>query len=347
MMNTGNLTAKGSSVRSELDERVLLLAPSGRDAPLAAAALRAAAIPVTTSADMDSLTRALTAGAGVAVIAKEALTPPALDSLVQTLSRQPPWSDLPLVVLTGNGRSSDNAESLLLAVSGLGNATLLERPLRIQTLVRAVRVALRSRQRQYEIREHLTERERASAERVALAEQQRVFLRDVLASVTEGKLSLCNSPADLPPPLTPAGPPIELTGRALRSLRQQTETAARRCEFPTERTHDLLTAVNEAGMNAVVHAAGGTASVGVSIAGNGANATVQVWIADHGAGIDVSRLPKATLERGYSSAGTFGHGFWMMLKATDRTYLLTGPQGTTVVIEQDRVAPSPAWMAYL
>ena len=42
----------------------------------------------------------------------------------------------------------------------LGNVTLLERPTRVAALVSAVRTALRARQRQYQIREHLAERER-------------------------------------------------------------------------------------------------------------------------------------------------------------------------------------------
>ena len=42
----------------------------------------------------------------------------------------------------------------------LGNVTLLERPVRVATLLTAIRTALRARQRQYQIREHLLERSR-------------------------------------------------------------------------------------------------------------------------------------------------------------------------------------------
>jgi hypothetical protein len=34
----------------------------------------------------------------------------------------------------------------------------------------------------------------------------------------------------------------------------------------------------------------------------------------------------------------------MMLKTADRVHLLTGTNGTTVVIEQERDAPMPPWM---
>ena len=91
-------------------------------------------------------------------------------------------------------------------------------------------------------------------------------------------------------------------------------------------------------MNAVVHSATGTGHVFLHERG-----TVQVWVEDKGEGIAVEDLPKATLRRGYSTAGTMGHGFKMILSAVDRVHLLTGGAGTTVVIEQNRAAPLPLW----
>ena len=328
------------------DERILLLVPIGRDARLAADVLRAESLTALVQNSMDDLTRAIAAGAGLLIVSQEALTPPALDSLSRILSQQSPWSDLPLIVLTGSGHATEAGEVMLSSFDRLGNATFLERPLRIATLVRAVHVALRARRRQYEIREHLWEQERAAAERLAMLNQQRVFLRDVLASVTEGKLRLCDSPADLPPRLPALSEPLVLTRESLRRLRQETLRRALGAGLSTERADDLVLSVNESAMNAVVHGGGGTAVIGgVGTEGQpGHLETIQVWIEDRGNGIDMAYLPQATLERGYSSAGTFGHGFWLVLKSTDRTYLMTGPTGTTVVIEQDRTPLPPAWM---
>lgn len=86
-------------------------------------------------------------------------------------------------------------------------------------------------------------------------------------------------------------------------------------------------------MNAVVHG-GGQGRVYAS------EDTVQVWVEDTGAGIDVASLAQATLEKGYSSADTLGHGMKMMLATADRVWLLTGITGTTVVVEQDRLSPT-------
>ena len=92
-------------------------------------------------------------------------------------------------------------------------------------------------------------------------------------------------------------------------------------------------------MNAVVHGRGGTGEIC-----SNAQGTVQVWVTDTGQGISMEHLPRATLERGYTTAGTLGHGFWLMLNTVDRVWLLTGPSGTTIVLEQDRMAPAPAWL---
>ena len=54
----------------------------------------------------------------------------------------------------------------------LGNVTLLERPVRLATLMTAVRTALRARERQYQIREHLAERLR-SEESLRLADRRK------------------------------------------------------------------------------------------------------------------------------------------------------------------------------
>jgi GAF domain-containing protein/anti-sigma regulatory factor (Ser/Thr protein kinase) len=183
------------------------------------------------------------------------------------------------------------------------------------------------------------EQDRLRAEALAAAVRQKAFIRDVLASVTEGKLFLCNSASDLPKRMKPAGLTITLGKDAsLRTLRHRASAVASQIAFPEERLLDLVTAVSEAAMNAVTHAGGGQARVYL----DGEN-TIQVWIEDHGQGIDVAQLPRATLEKGYTTAGSLGHGMKIMLNTIDRLWLLTGSTGTTVVLEQDRVSQVRDW----
>ena len=176
-----------------------------------------------------------------------------------------------------------------------------------------------------------------------LAGWQRGFLRDVLASVTEGKLRLCDTVDDLPPRHgSLQGTPLYLhAGTGLSDLRRRTTEAAEAASFPPERIADFITAVNEAGMNAVVHAGAGTVHVSLDADAG----LVQVWVEDTGSGITMENLPRATLARGFTTAGTLGHGLKLMLQTTDRLWLLTGPTGTTVVLEQDRTPPPPLWAA--
>jgi CheY-like chemotaxis protein len=108
--------------------------------------------------------------------------------------------------------------------------------------------------------EHLLELNRREAEKTALAQeieqmalQQRLFLREVLSSLTEGRLHLCDKEADLPGSLKPLGDPIPLTVPTLRVLRRFIADQLQLSEWPMDRAHDLETAVGEAAMNAVVH----------------------------------------------------------------------------------------------
>ena len=185
--------------------------------------------------------------------------------------------------------------------------------------------------------------ERVRAERALRqsAARQRQFLRDVLASVTEGRLILCQSEEELPAPLPlAASGPIPLTlGGGLRELRRAAREACRKAGLSDERGHDMITAVGEAGMNCVVHVGVGVGEVTV----DPQSGTVQARIADSGPGISLENLPNATLKKGFTTAGTLGHGMKMMLQTADRVFLLTGSSGTTVVVEQERLTPLPTW----
>lgn len=186
----------------------------------------------------------------------------------------------------------------------------------------------------------VTERHAIEQERMETARRQRAFLHDVLASVTEGRLQLCSAPEELPVPFGTASPRLPLTPDAgLYALRHLAQDLAAAAGHDGLRQYDLITAASEAGMNAIVHAGGGTATVSVSNDG-----TVQVRVEDHGTGITMENLPRAALARGFSTKATLGHGLKMMLETADRLFLLTGPTGTTLVLEQSRTPPVPAWL---
>jgi PAS domain S-box-containing protein len=149
------------------DERILVLAPTGRDAALACEVLTKEGFRADCCREIEDLCDGLVRGAGAALITQESLTMPSLDQLVNALSKQPAWSDLPLMILT-TADTKNSQFTVLKALNSVGNYILLERPLGRVTLVTATRGALRARRRQYQIRDYL-EALRESEERLRAA----------------------------------------------------------------------------------------------------------------------------------------------------------------------------------
>ena len=142
---------------------IAILAPAGRDGAVAATVIARAGLTPQVCGDMDAFCEAIRDEVGVLVLAEEALAGPARDALLVALGDQPTWSDVPVVVLTGEGELSRTLSPTLLAVTERANVTLLERPVRVATLVTALRSALRARGRQFDVRDHLAERRAAEA----------------------------------------------------------------------------------------------------------------------------------------------------------------------------------------
>ncbi len=94
-------------------------------------------------------------GAGAAIISEEAFFGDSIGELLQVLREQPSWSDFPLILLTVSGRVTVESERLREMRRPLGNLFLLERPLRPETLLSTLEIALRGRERQYQIRDQI------------------------------------------------------------------------------------------------------------------------------------------------------------------------------------------------
>ena len=155
----------------EQDGRVLLLTPTGRDADLTGRYLSGVGIPVEVCAGMEELCEKCAEGAGAALVAEEALSPENTWRLLDTLNRQPAWSDFPLVVLTSRNETTPGGADALKSLGEAWNVTLVERPTRVITVLSAVRSALRARRRQYEVRAHLVAERLAQEERARLLEE--------------------------------------------------------------------------------------------------------------------------------------------------------------------------------
>ncbi len=136
-----------------VSERAIILAPLGRDSALALQMLNEAGYSGIVATHLPMLCEALEQGAGLLIIAAEALRGADLEPLLEYLHQQPPWSDMPIVLMTHHGGGEQNGSSHLSGL--LGNVTFLERPFHPVTLISLVSTALRGRRRQYEARDRL------------------------------------------------------------------------------------------------------------------------------------------------------------------------------------------------
>ena len=151
-------------------ERIVILAPLGRDATVAQSILAEAGIDGEICLDLRRLTQAIAAGAGAALLTEEAIRHGDLQALAAWIDGQPPWSDFPFVLLTVRGGGTERNPAAQRLAGLLGNVTFLERPFHPMTLISTVATALRGRRRQYEARARLEE-VREGEERLRLALQ--------------------------------------------------------------------------------------------------------------------------------------------------------------------------------
>jgi signal transduction histidine kinase/CheY-like chemotaxis protein len=135
-------------------ERVLIFAPIGKDGTLTSRLLARAELESTLCDSFAALVREFQAGAGAILITEEALEAADLPLFAEALERQPPWSDVPILLFGGSDEIEIRRHTIHL-LGTLGNVTLLGRPLHTAAVISTVRAALRSRRRQYDMRDLL------------------------------------------------------------------------------------------------------------------------------------------------------------------------------------------------
>lgn len=154
----------GSSDLPDRSSQILVLAPTGRDAELACEILAQHDVECLHCRSIEQLVEGIESGAGAALITEETLDSQAIETLGEVLDRQPKWSEFPIMIFT----SQTDFDARVKAMNGFAsraNITLVDRPIKIDTLVSATRSVLRAREHQYEVRDLLEELERRIRER--------------------------------------------------------------------------------------------------------------------------------------------------------------------------------------
>jgi signal transduction histidine kinase len=142
--------------------QAIVVTPSENDAQVALTVLREAGIAARACTSLLELCKVDAGEVGCAVLVEETLIHPDIDEFLAALAVQPPWSDLPLVLIASQGAALGALVERVFPQSG--NVAVLERPMNAVSLVSAVQVGLRARQRQFQVRELLEQR--ASAVRM-------------------------------------------------------------------------------------------------------------------------------------------------------------------------------------
>ena len=157
------------SVPGEAGElRVLLLAPTRRDAEVTSRLLAATGLETHCCASCADVAEELPRGAGVLLLTEDIVADKSFPLLRQALEEQPAWSDIPIVLLLRRDNASPRLAELQ---NALTNVTLLERPTSTVTLSSALHAAIRARRRQYASRRQMESLARAEAESRRLQQQ--------------------------------------------------------------------------------------------------------------------------------------------------------------------------------
>ena len=172
--SAGSVTMSLTSERRDLEERVLVFALFGGDAALTRDVLASADIATLVCDDVASLAVEIERGAAAVIVTEEALAPAVLAPLIATLERQPPWSDLPIIV-----SMTEREYATHLELGTRLNLMALARPVQVRTLVHTVRSARRARRRQYDARDLLLNLQRVTEELRGVEEEMRTVVENL------------------------------------------------------------------------------------------------------------------------------------------------------------------------
>lgn len=189
MANDTHAESVAHSSCSSDEIRLLVLASSLKDGEIASRVLQDAHIECRVCSGISELIGELERGAGTLMLVEEVLTPEVLLFLENHVAHQPDWSDLSTLVLTYHGVNSPLLNDW---IERLGNATLIERPVRTAALISTVRSSLRGRLRQYQMRKSQQQLRESEQRFKTLFEHHPdgIFVRDLAGKLISGNKAI-------------------------------------------------------------------------------------------------------------------------------------------------------------
>jgi signal transduction histidine kinase/CheY-like chemotaxis protein len=196
-------------------ERILVLAPVGRDAAMTVDLLRHAELDAEEVDGAGELIRGLGQGAAAAILTWESLDGSSVREISAFVAAQRPWSDVPFLVFGPADVAAAEEARALGELASLGNVSLLERPIRMVTLLSAVDTAVRARRRQYAMRDLLLRVENGIRQRDQFLAMLGHELRNPLGAVLTAAEVICLANQD------EALPAAQVVSRQAAAIRRQ------------------------------------------------------------------------------------------------------------------------------
>ncbi|MES2960575.1 MAG: ATP-binding protein [Pseudomonadota bacterium] len=202
------------TLSTSYEERVLLIAPTRRDAEVTQLALASGGVVCMVCESLEQVSSELKKGVGALMLTDRALLDPSFGALVEALQSQPAWSSVPSVLLC---RDRDQSAVVLQAIDRLRNVSLLDRPTSMRSMVSAVQAALQGRRWQYQIRDQMVSQKRAEQALVRADQRKDEFLA-TLAHELRNPLAPIKTGLEL---LKRSQPPSQETTRLLGMMDRQ------------------------------------------------------------------------------------------------------------------------------
>jgi len=180
----------------------------------------------------------------------------------------------------------------------------------------------------------ITERKLTEEHERELESHKRDFYKRTILAATEGKLAVVEE-SEIDSLACDLVRSWNVTDeRSFTTMRNELTALSLEASMEESRVHEFLGCAVEAATNAIKHAQGGTARL------CRLEDSLMFVMSDNGPGIGALALPDVALTKGYSTVGTLGMGYKIMIDFADKVYLATGPEGTKVAIEMKLRADS-------
>jgi two-component sensor histidine kinase len=157
-------------------DRIIVLAPYRKDADYLCQLLSANEMEVQSCSGAEALAEHLET-AGVLVATHEALTPPIIAVVAEHLHAQPPWSEMPIVVLLDRASRAGKVADDLGKSWPRSRQLFYQRPVTSMELLSGIQSALLARLRQREVRDYI-------ARETELRRELNHRVKNILASVS-------------------------------------------------------------------------------------------------------------------------------------------------------------------